>query len=548
MRAQAASLGAPAAAPAPAPPRAAAPPPANAPARSAGPEFVDPEAEDEGPRGGAASSLASPIEAAKAERRNGERSEADAEIARWDARIQAVQREMSQARDQRTRAVLGNLLANLVLGAARVLTGTRGSSTIPMRQDAFEERARERLQDRSREWGATDDMILRAQELREGQRTRATESDSRIRDREAARALDARRLDLDERRLGMQEAGADDERSQRQALLDRTMEERRQRTDASSELSQAYQQTMRQRIETYRATGNTQLADSLERIYGGERLGSMSAEQLETALGRTGGLPQVHMRGRAGGGGGAGTSRDRSALFAEAESVGIPRAAAETMTERELARAVEMRGRRSGDAEQGEMILPGVQAGPGLTSPGEAREMRRGFSQARAQMGALSEIERVATRYGASAAIDRRAAGELAAPVASLRAMVAHLQNTGVINPSEAPAIEAMLPNPQSLSQMTFGDLQNRLRSFRGALERGIDAELLARGVDDAGRRSAIEMLRGRGTAPRGASTPASTDQRFTVTRPDGRSTTRPLTPEQAQRLRDSGYTVTEAR
>jgi hypothetical protein len=159
----------------------------------------------------------------------------------------------------------------------------------------------------------------------------------------------------------------------------------------------------------------------------------------------------------------------------------------------------------------------------------------------RSQYGALGEVERVAGRYGSSALVDRRAAGEMAAPLTRLRAMVAQLQNTGIINPSEAPAIEAMLPNPSNLAQMTFGDLQARLGSFRGELDRAVDAQLAARGVDDTGRAEALRQLHGAARGRAGAQ--QSGGARFRISR-DGQSSERALTPEQRRRVEAAGYTV----
>jgi hypothetical protein len=120
--------------------------------------------------------------------------------------------------------------------------------------------------------------------------------------------------------------------------------------------------------------------------------------------------------------------------------------------------------------------------------------------------------------------------------------MVAQLQNTGIINPSEAPAIEAMLPNPASLAQMTFGDLQARLGSFRGELDRAVDAQLAARGVDDTGRAEALRQLHGAARGRAGAQQSGG-GARFRISR-DGQSSERALTPEQRRRVEAAGYTV----
>lgn len=232
------------------------------------------------------------------------------------------------------------------------------------------------------------------------------------------------------------------------------------------------------------------------------------------------------------------TAADGEALAADLGSSN-PRVRAEAQR---VVGALRPRGGRGGGGdEEGEEILPGVRAGMHL-SAGESRHIRDGFASMRSQYGALGQIENVASRFGASATIDRNAAGEMAAPLTRLRAMVANLQNTGVINPSEAPAIEAMLPNPSSLAQMTFGDLQSRLGSFRGELERAVESQLVARGVDDSGLENARRMLRGMRSAPGGraradaratpaapAAAPAASGPRVAIVLPNGR---RAMVPE----------------
>lgn len=229
-------------------------------------------------------------------------------------------------------------------------------------------------------------------------------------------------------------------------------------------------------------------------------------------------------RGRSAGGGmGAGGQRaSREELEAAAVDAGVPGAVARTMDSRRLAAAIEQRTRT-----EGEEILPGVRAGIGLDR-GEGRRIRQEFAQAASQYGSLGEVDEIASRFGSGAVVSPEAAAEMTAPLTRLRAMVARLQNTGVINPSEAPAIEAMLPNPTDLRQMTFGTLRGRLRSFRTELERAVDAEMMARGVDDEGRRTAIGLLRGSaGSGERGGSTPRGDTVTISVTGSDGQPLTR---------------------
>ena len=76
-----------------------------------------------------------------------------------------------------------------------------------------------------------------------------------------------------------------------------------------------------------------------------------------------------------------------------------------------------------------------------------------------------------------------------------MMSMVATLRNTGVINPAEAPTIEAAIPNPTQLRQMTLGEVQTRVNSFRTLLEQRIRANLAVLGVDEAGQDRAVEFL-----------------------------------------------------
>lgn len=208
------------------------------------------------------------------------------------ARLDAGLPTDSDISDARTRDAIRSPFRAI----GRALQAGAGMRPGPRAQDEAEV-----LQER-RDAGMRERMAGKATMRREERE--ASDRDTQVRDRDAARALDSRRLDLDERRIGMQAEGLEDERSQRRAALEQSVAEREARRSASSPQSQAAQNALLQRIATYRSTGNAQLAASLERVHGGEAgIRRMSAEQLAPLLERTGGLPQVHMRGRAGGGG-----------------------------------------------------------------------------------------------------------------------------------------------------------------------------------------------------------------------------------------------------
>jgi hypothetical protein len=114
--------------------------------------------------------------------------------------------------------------------------------------------------------------------------------------------------------------------------------------------------------------------------------------------------------------------------------------------------------------------------------------------------------------------------------------MVASLQNTGVINPSEAPAIEAMLPDPRSMEQMTFGTLQGRLHSFRQEIDSQVTSALATRGVDEDGIHEALRQLHG----AIGASRPrdAAEDAAPAPTTPAGTAAPAPTAPPADEMVR----------
>lgn len=567
MRAPAASLGAPAqpaAAPAAAP--AASPPSRPIRAPITGPEFVDPDAEDDAPAAarGSASSLASPIEAAKTERRNAESSQADAEIARWDARIQEVQREMSQARDQRTRAVLGNLLANLVLTASRVLTGTRGSSTIPMRQDAFDERARERLSDRSREWSATDDMILRAQELREGQRTRATEADLRSRrEQRESQTLDLARI-REERTTRIAEARqrlaeAESETERREAMLEL------QRNDPeSAESERARRRYVASAMARERALGPAgRSAIDLETEVRG-----LAATDIEAMEGELASMTVGTRTSRAGGGGSRGVRMaDGSDMSIEQfrevyrQRTGRSNAEADVVYANPRSRQQFLNQLADIPAEapaapdeRGRELIPGVFVNPEMVDDVTARARRASLINASTRYGALAHMGEVASRYGASGAINPQAQAEIEADLRTLMAMVADMQQTGIINPGEMPAIRAALPDPTSIRQSGLGTFQAQLGSFQRTLEAGVYASLRADGADEESVGAALQYLRGGSSRSGPAQRPAAAPDaptggaQYRVTNREGRTITRTLTPEQLRTFRAGGFTIEEVR
>jgi hypothetical protein len=125
--------------------------------------------------------------------------------------------------------------------------------------------------------------------------------------------------------------------------------------------------------------------------------------------------------------------------------------------------------------------------------------------------------------------------------------MVTQIQNTGVISPTEMESINSTLPNPSDLQQMTFGEVNTRLRSFRSQLEAGVSSGLLAAGVDDAGRAAAIRMLRsgstGGGQRRAAPAQPAQGGDTVTVRAPSGEER---RVPRARARNLPSGWRVVE--
>lgn len=341
---------------------------------------------------------------------------------------------------------------------------------------------------------------------------------------ESQDALAQQRLALQARGVAAQEAMIPARIAQTEASAERTRAQteadqlatqfsratREERQSAESGLSRGYQEAVRTRAE-------------LTGIDVPEDLDQQSAEALEPQLRAM--MQGVGVRRGRGGGGG-----DRQAVIDELVRRGI--VATPEEAEGHLA-AVGARGARSeiqaamspmararGSLDQdGLEILPGVHAP--LADTTTRRALQTAFSQARTQYSSLGEVERIAQRFGATGPISPEAAGELGGPLSRLRAMVAQLQNTGVINPSEAPTIEAMLPDPRSMSQMTFDTLQGRLQSFRHELDSQVESALITRGTSPEEVRTALGLLHG-STGHAARRTSAATPEGSTPAVPGG--------------------------
>lgn len=275
--------------------------------------------------------------------------------------------------------------------------------------------------------------------------------------------------------------------------------------------------------------------------------------------------------GRPGGGGGTATpggrprSETRTQMLEEAGRLGIPESAAAALTDRQLASEIALRSRGRADPNATREILPGVMARASLTSESDGVRMREGFVKASTHYGSLQRILANGQRYGAAERItDPRVRAQITADIASMRSMYAAIQGTGTINTGEAPLIEAQIPNPDNLRQMTFGELEDNVRSFESLLISEIVAGLDVRGVDQEGINRALAILRRggnpnaqRGPAASGGQAPATQSQparssgpmvRITRSR-DGQTLTIPANDPRVAQLRGTaGYTVEEVR
>lgn len=335
----------------------------------------------------------------------------------------------------------------------------------------------------------------------------ATSARQAIQDRLAQRQAEQRdrALEIQQQQADTSARSADTLASQREASTahvslqdEMTRATREERQDPQSGVSRGMRDAIRTRLGLLPDAEVARIGEDFPDL---ARIDEMTAEELEPVLRAMTTGVGIRTRGAASGSGGGG----REALVAEMVRRGILSSEEEA---RQHVEAVGTRGARSElqaamsptarartGAGEGVEILPGVRAT--LADSVEARAIRTAFTQARTQYASLGAVDEIAQRFGASGPISPEAAGELGGPLSRLRAMVASLQNTGVINPSEAPTIEAMLPDPRSVSQMTFQTLQGRLRSFRRELDSQVTSALATRGVDDEGVRTALQQLHG---------------------------------------------------
>lgn len=389
------------------------------------------------------------------------------------------------------------------------------------------------------------------------------------------RAENARRASLDERRVSLAESEAarrgerDDAQAERLGRLDEsriqletiradaargTAEAQAQMRDPQSAASQAARDLVTQQASNPRLGLNVDP----------EQLAGMSAQQIEEVygLGNLGTGWQNVRRGvgRAGRGGAGGpnvrSTRQRAAMVSDLrragysdeqiagqlEQMGIeaPEGQMDPYRMSEAVGRMQRAGYTQEEIRQelgaaapagGVELLPGVRAGIDVGNS-EPEKFRTAFADMRAQYAALDRMQALSSRFGANAIVSPQARAEISAELPALRAMVAQLQNSGIINPGEAPLINATLPNPSDLQQMTFGEVGIRSNSFKRQLEASVRAGLETRGVDEAGITRAMAGLRGRGfsgggAAPTGGRPSARRTQGATITVRSPNGTTR---------------------
>jgi hypothetical protein len=205
-------------------------------------------------------------------------------------------------------------------------------------------------------------------------------------------------------------------------------------------------------------------------------------------------------------------------IIREAVTAGIPEASARAMAGqrggiRALTQAIATAGRQQAGAgaahdrqqtARDEAFDRGVEITTGVVShlhdpigDTEARSIREGLGTAASQAANLRGITAIANDFGGlNARISPTAEARLTPRLTIARGMVATLGQTGVIQQSEVPAINAALPNPQDLQQMTFGTFNARMREWQQSLEESMSARLTVRGVPPEGIQRAIQMLR----------------------------------------------------
>lgn len=449
----------------------------------------------------------------------------------------ALDRELAANREAHARRVLAGALSNVVR-----LVGM-GATGVPVAM------------------GDMPDVGLGAEregEIRRQHRLAAAEKDREGREAELASA-----------RLEREQAASADEMAFRREQLD-VMRQRAERGPETSPLQQAQADRIREEIARHQremlvespesAAARAQYLALVDTLPHGmrsrlmqsippERIETMSAAELRAPTAR---IQAFRERGTAGAtsGGGGRAAATREALVrayrertgaSEEEAVAAVAALGAQRAASALTTDALSRGRAAERAHtEREEILPGVYAGIDL-SPGEGRAARDRLMTYRDGYRALTDIEQTIRRHGPSTIASPAILAEIEPSLVSLRAMVAQIQGTGIINPGERPLIDATLPDPSSLSGWTLGRIQGAMRGWRSRLEGATDSLLSSRGVEEDGRAEALRYMRTGRSSRRGSSGAPAADT-VRVRHPDGRTGTIPRA--QLERAQAAGFEV----
>lgn len=325
-------------------------------------------------------------------------------------------------------------------------------------------------------------------------------------DSERDDALGGRRMELDERGLAGREGRANAEAASEAAMR-----------DPASPASEAARARLSATLDALRSSPRT--APIAEAI--GARLEGMSAYDVERIESGTMLRPLMGRGVGGGGGGGGGGSPTHDALVeAYMARTGSSREQAEALAravgDRSFGRSLTSDGLTSTRAEEsservlerraaGDELVEGVHATVHMSEPA-IRAWQNGWSTTRGSMDALRRIRSTTAEHGVSARITPAIRAQLETNMFPLRHMIADIQGTGVINPSEMAAINAALPDGTSMLDMTVGSFNARLNEWQRLVEDAIRHRMTDMGVNDEEVGRAMGALRSGGRIVRGGS------------------------------------------
>jgi hypothetical protein len=314
----------------------------------------------------------------------------------------------------------------------------------------------------------------------------------------------------------------------------------RQRNDPASGMSQRARQAVEQQVEL---RSQARRGEELNPTH----LDGLAAVEAERVGRGVDSITTPRLPGRRGGGGNGGGARTEPQGLTDIPAgwagtpeawLALPRSERiDIISDLGTPSAAQQRAQAQGDSH-GVEIVPGVYATVSTVNAAEARRMRDGIETAQTQSANLRGLGAIHEEYGGlGSRISPQAQQRIRPRLVTARGMVAELGRTGVINPGEVPTINAALPNPDSLTQLTFGTFNAALQEWQQMLEESIRAKLGTRGVAPDQIERVISSIRtgswsqggGQG-APRSQSGQQAAPQGDTVrvVSPDGRTGTIP--------------------